>query len=237
MMDREKAVAVCQTYLDCQCRLGEQRERHKDEERPFITISRQAGAGGITIGNKLVSLLNLDRQPKHCLWTVFDKNLVEMVLEEHHLDKKIGNYMPEKRVSEIRGMIEELFGLHPSEWALVHRTSETILHLAELGNVILVGRGANVITRHLAGGFHVRLVGSLDKRMAHAQAYYQLDRTAAEKMVRKEDAGRRDYLRTYFDRDIDDPLLYHLVINTDRISHDDAAAMISRQIPAAALVR
>ena len=56
-------------------------------------------------------------------------------------------------------------GLHPSSWTLVQQTNATILQLAQMGNVILVGRGATVITSKLNNVFHVRLVGSLEKRI------------------------------------------------------------------------
>ena len=41
---------------------------------------------------------------------------------------------------------------------LVHKTAKTILQLAEMGNVIIIGRGANVVTAHMNNIFHVRLV-------------------------------------------------------------------------------
>jgi diguanylate cyclase (GGDEF)-like protein len=45
-------------------------------------------------------------------------------------------------MSEITDTLDELLGLHPPAWTLVRQMTETILHLAEMGNVILVGRGA-----------------------------------------------------------------------------------------------
>jgi len=46
--------------------------------------------------------------------------------------------------------------------------AETILHLAEQGNVILIGRGANLVTRELQHVFHVRLVGSQGRQRTPA---------------------------------------------------------------------
>jgi len=40
-----------------------------------------------------------------------------------------------------------LFGLRPPSWVLVPQVAETILHLADAGHVILIGRGAAVVTR------------------------------------------------------------------------------------------
>ena len=54
----------------------------------------------------------------------------------------------------------------------------------------------------------------------------QQDRKAALELIRREDRGRKRYLRKYFRKDIDDPLLYHLVINTDFVSYQEAARLI-----------
>ena len=109
---------------------------------------------------------------------------------------------------------------------MVRRASETILHLAELGNAIIVGRGANIITARLPGMLHVRLVGSLEQRVAHVRQFDHLDRKDALKRIEWEDGGRRRYLKEHFGKDVDDPLLYHFVINTDRVALEDAAKTV-----------
>ena len=98
------------------------------------------------------------------------------------------------------------------------------------GRVILLGRGANVITSKLSNGFHVRLVASLEKRVEYVQETQHLGRKAAKQFVEKQDRGRRRYLKRYFDADLDDPLLYDLTINTERISFDEAARMIGEAV-------
>ena len=112
--------------------------------QPTITISRLTGAGGHAIAAKLATLLR-ERAPGLRPWMVFDQNLVEKVLEEHNLPKELACFMPEDRRSELNDIVEELLGLHPPSWTLIRQTTETILHLAELGNAILVGRAGNVI--------------------------------------------------------------------------------------------
>jgi cytidylate kinase len=139
----------------------------------------------------------------------------------------VARFMPEDRISEISDTMEELFGLHPPSWVLVRKVTETILHLAELGNVILIGRGAAVVTAKLDYVFHVRLVSSLENRVRRMQELNHLDRAAALRLIQQEDRGRERYLKKYFETDVDDPLLYHLMINTDRISHETAARLIA----------
>ena len=134
--------------------------------------------------------------------------------------------MPEDRVSEVADTVDELLGLHPPSWTLVRQTTDTILRLAELGNVVLIGRAAAVITAHLDYAFHARLVGSLEKRVQNIQELHHLGRKEALALVRREDRGRKRYVKKYFDTDLDDPLLYHLIINTDLVSYDQAARII-----------
>jgi cytidylate kinase len=101
------------------------------------------------------------------------------------------------------------------------------LHLAQLGNAIIVGRGANIITARLPGMLHVRLVGSVEHRVAHMREFDHLDRKEALRRMTREDGGRRRYLKRYFGKDIDDPLLYHFVINTDWVSLQDAVKTVA----------
>lgn len=200
------------------------------EPRRVVTISRQTGSGAHLVAEKLAAYLQARRPKEGCPWTVFDRNLVEKVLERHNLPQRIGRFMAEDRVSEIADTMDELFGLHPPSWTLVRQTTDTILHLAELGNVILIGRGAMVITAKLHDAFHVRIVGSLEERARHVQELNHLSRKAALALIHREDRGRTRYLKKYFDTDPNDPLLYHLTINTDIVSYDEAARIIGEAV-------
>lgn len=197
-----------------------------------ITISRQSGSGGHAVAATLAQLLQAQTPPDQRPWTVFDRNLVEKVLEDHHLSGRLARFMPEDRIGEISDTIDELFGLHPPSWTLVRKSADTILRLAELGNVVLIGRAANVITRKLPHVFHVRLVGSLERRVKYIQELEHLDYKTALALVDREDLGRRRYLKKYFDEDIDDALLYHMFINTDLVSYDEAARLIADAVTA-----
>ncbi len=214
----------CESYI----------ERHfgpKDKKlpgepaKPAITISRSEGAGGLTVSSELSTYLQ-GRVPTHEEWTVFDQKLVVKVIEEYNLKVRVGDFMKEDHKGTVRDAIEEFLGLHPSAWTLLERTNATILRLAETGNVILVGRGANVVTGEMPNVFHVRLVGSFEKRVKRAQEVFGYDLKTATDYIKKKDQGRKRYLKDNFDKDIDDPLLYHMVINTDRVKYAEAAQCI-----------
>jgi len=222
----------CFTFIHAQSQPGSKESplRPAAPPRRFVTLSRQAGCGAHVTGEKLAELLQAQPPGGPCPWTVFDRNLVAQVLEDHHLPKRLEKYMPEDSTSEIADIMDEVFDLHPSSWTLVHQMSETILRLAALGNCILIGRGANVITAKLNPGFHVRLIGSLEKRAERIQHFEQLTRREALALAEQQDRARGGYVKKYFGRAIDDPLLYDLVINTDSFSCDEAAALIAQAV-------
>ncbi len=198
--------------------------------RRFVTISRQAGSGAHSVAELLVDYLRAHAPSTPHPWTVFDRNLVETVLADHHLPKRLEKYMPEDRITEIADIMDELFGLHPSSWTLARKTSETMLRLAELGYCILIGRGAPGVTAKLPYGLHVRLIGSLERRVERMQQLENLSRKEAEELVAREDRGRHRYMQKYFHKSVDDPLLYHLIINTDFFSMEEAAQMIGSAV-------
>jgi cytidylate kinase len=96
--------------------------------------------------------------------------------------------------------------------------------------VIFVGRGANIITRRLPSGVHVRLVGAFEKRVAHMMEYLNLPENQAREYVMKEDHDRRAYINRYFQKDISDASLYDLIINTDTVPFVDAVTIIGDMV-------
>ena len=216
------------TFINCQLQPPGARKPAPGDATRYraITLSRQAGSGAHSVADALVQRLQAKAPPGSCPWTVFDKNLVAKVLEDHHLPERLAKFMPEDRISGISDTMDELFGLHPPSWTLVRKMADTVLRLAELGNVILIGHGASLVTGKLEHVFHVRLIGSLERRVAHLQEYLHLSRKAALEFANREDRGRRRFLKKYFKKDIDDPLLYHMIINTDRVSFAEAARLI-----------
>jgi cytidylate kinase len=191
-----------------------------------ITISRECGSGAHCVATCLARYLQARTPKERGLWTIFDKNLVERVLEDHNLPSRLADLMPEDRIPELTDALDDLLGVHPPVWTFVQQTVETILRLADRGNAILIGRGAHVVTSKLDYVFHVRLVGSLESRIEHIQETRGVGRKDALALIRREDRGRQRYLKKYFGKDIGDPLSYHLVINTDLVPYERAARLI-----------
>jgi cytidylate kinase len=198
----------------------------KRSGNPFVTISRQAGAYGITVSKDLCEYLQKNERRTRCVWTVFDKELIEKVIQEHDLPETVLPYLSEDTVSEIQDMIEEIIGLHPSHDALVQKTGETILHLAQLGYVILVGRASNIITAKMPGGVNIRLVSPMEKRLEHVQDYYKLTLKEAKEFIATGDRSRKNYVKKYYNKDIEDPLLYDMTINVDSLDRPEIIRII-----------
>ncbi len=134
--------------------------------------------------------------------------------------------MPEDRRSFIQDVMDELVGLRPPSWVMEPKIAETVLHLADAGYVILVGRGANFITAHMLNVFHIRLIASLPKRLERVQKLNSLTPKEAAKFIRDEDRSRNRYAKEHFHKSVDEALAYDLVLNTDRISFSDAVELI-----------
>jgi len=219
----------CLTFINCQLQPADRSGSFAENggRGHAVTISRQAGCGALVVAEKLAKLLQAHSAKGTPPWTVFDRNLMDKVLEDHHLPARLAQFLPEERASQLQDILDDLFGWRPASGTVVQHTSETILHLAEMGHVILIGRGATVITAKLPKVFHVRLVAPLEKRIEHAQEFYKMSKKAAHDFILREDGGRKRYLNKYFNARIDDPLLYHLIINTGLVSYDEAARMIA----------
>jgi cytidylate kinase len=222
---RESSLERFNRYLQLQATI---QEKAPLPQQPSITISRESGAGATTVADMVADQLNAIVKPAatEAAWTVFDKNLAKEVLIEHKLSLDLEKFMVEDARLPVESIVEELLGLHPNSWWLAQQTTKTILRLASMGRVVMVGRGAEVVTQLLPYVLHVRLVAPLSKRISQAGEFYGLSANEAAMKVAEEDHARRRYLRRYFDADGDNPLLYHLVINTAKTGFADTAEII-----------
>ena len=183
------------------------------------------GAGGRTVASQLVEYLQ-PHIPAGRRWTIFDKNLIGKLLDDHHLSKRLAEFQPEDHKTLLAELTEKVHGLHLPTATVIKQSIETIWNLAAGGHVIIVGRAANVITEKLDNVYHVRLVGSLENRIARVEEVYELGRNDARKFIQAQDAAKRHYMQEYFGRAIDDPMLYHMTINTDKISYEQSVRLI-----------
>ena len=193
---------------------------------PAVTISAQTGVAAEELANHLATVLESRAPSGRAPWTVFDRQLVEIALEEHNLPGRLAKFMPEDRRSYFDDVVDEMMGLRPPSWELIPKIIQTVQHLADAGHVILVGRGAGVASGNMANVFHVRLIASLPNRIQLVQKLENLSAREAAKFIAKTDRGRERYVRANFRTRPDDDLNYHLVLNTDRVPLADAVELI-----------
>jgi len=217
----------CPSFISSQAQFIEGWESPVEKNvRRAVTISRQAGCGAQIVAEKLAHYLQAHSPADTCPWMVFDRNLMDKVLEDHNLPACLAKFLPEDRVSELEDILVEVLGVHPPSTVVIQQVAQTMLKLAGAGNVILIGRGAHIVTAGLPQVFHVRLVAPLNDRVEHAHEAYSLTKNEARKFCLCEDRARQRYLKKYFGADIENPLLYHMTINTGLVSYADAAQII-----------
>ncbi len=198
---------------------------------PFITISRQAGAGGRTLADNLVEYLG-QRDRGDPPWTAWDKQLVEKVAADHHISRRLIESLEQTS----RSWLEELFGGlqgDMEELAVFRRTAQSIRALAQVGRAVIVGRGGVHLTRQMPGGIHLRLIAPLESRIARVMEEQQLTREKAARWIHDTDHARHVFHKRYFPRYSFDALeIYSLTINTGRVDDEQMVRCVSDLVPA-----
>ncbi|MBL0057564.1 MAG: cytidylate kinase-like family protein [Elusimicrobia bacterium] len=201
--------------------------------KPYITISRQAGAGGFSVAEALLEKTKGAR-PATIFggWSLFHERLAELVAENPALKVSLRGLAEEEFASGLEDMVSSwIAGLSPQS-AVVGHLFKVVRTLAGEGKVIIVGRAGACLTRHIPGGLHLRLVASLPTRVRRIMVRHGLSEKAAARRVADRDRARAALVKTYFHRDIEDPLLYDLVWNTETVSADVIAATSLRAVEA-----
>ena len=188
-----------------------------DETGPYISLSREAGSGGVEIARVVGKQLG---------WDVLDKELLDFITQRYGIPRDMLDVVDETRANWFHDVvgtfIDRRIVSHDS--FVVHL--ERIIYLAALhGNVVFVGRGAQfVLPRN--NGLAVRIIAPTRQRVDSMMEREGLSRTEAAKYVDQLEAGRNEFCRRHFHHDVTDPLEYDLVLNTSRLSAEAAAELI-----------
>ena len=186
---------------------------------PFITISRQTGTGGHTLAETIVK--EMEKQD-HCAlyqgWQILDQDLCKQVVDDPKLKVSMESLLTEKfRRGMDDSLAQIIIGTSP-QIAVFHKIAKLIRTFAAVGKVVIVGRAGSLITQDIPSGIHVRLVASKHSRVLTMMRQFNLSKTEAEAQVQDQDNSRALLVRTYFNgRNINDPLLYDITLNTDTV--------------------
>jgi cytidylate kinase len=198
----------------------------------IITISRQYGAGGSEVAQRVATALN---------WKVVDNELVEEVaaragLPAAHVaerEERVASFA-ERLARTLAASTPELFaapehgGTVPKlqEADLVRITETVVAEVAARGKVVLVGRAAPAVLAQERDSLHVQLVAPRAYRIQAAAERLGQDPEKVAGIVDETDSMRARYLRQYYRRDWYDPVNYHLVLNTGLLGIDGATEVI-----------
>jgi cytidylate kinase len=180
----------------------------------IITISRQMGSQGDELAAELARRLG---------W----RCLCREVINQAAVDAGV----PLVALADI----DELgfLGLRPrrEEWQAYQAQVERIIHrLAEEENAIIVGRGSQVALRNHRHALHLRVVAPLETRLSRFQQQEQISPEAAQARLEASDKARNRYLQRSYGVALDDPTLYHLVINTGLVELSQAVALVLQAV-------
>jgi len=194
-----------------------------------ITISRQFGAGGITLGKMIAEKMG---------YTFADSDIIQRVAKEANVstdwiesfEKEAGSRlsrfissMVSKRwldrvLSDERGYLDEQIYL---DYLVL-----IVAQFADEGDVVILGRGSQYILNDHPDAVHILLVDQFENRIQFMMKRYDMTHKKAERMVTNEDRRRMNLFKRLGKSDFDNPQLYHLVLNMGRLDLDTARDMI-----------
>lgn len=195
-----------------------------------ITISRQYLAGGSEVAAIVADTLG---------WTVVDDALIDAVAERsgftpeevRDLEESVPSFMERFAQSLALSSPENLLSTPsaiegPAAVKLAHVTREVIEELGKRDRLIFVGRAAAAVLASERNAIHCRLVASMAYRIREAMLRLGLSEDDAESAVEARDASRARYHKENFDRDWNDSVNYHFVLNTELLGTAVAAQLV-----------
>jgi cytidylate kinase len=195
-----------------------------------ITISRQIGAGGLTLGRRLAKGLRYRYVDEFMIREVADKIGVspeDVRAFEKEGSTKLMKFL-DKLVSKdfINRVTSDRYKT-VDEKKYLGVVTAIIRELYEQGDVVIVGRGGQYILKDLDNVWRILLVADWDTRIKTVMDSFRLSGPDAEKYIREKDRTRTNFLSLFAERERhDDPRSYDLVINMERLSMMKAEEMI-----------
>lgn len=195
-----------------------------------ITISRQIGAGGWTLGERLVERLGYRYVDEVMIREVADKigvTVADISAFEKDGATKLMKFL-DKMVSRnfINRLISEKYG-YVEEERYVGVVTAIIKELYEQGDVVIVGRAGQYILKGHEGVWHILLVDDFKNRVRFVTDNYKMNESEAERLVKTRDRIRTNFLSFFADKEChDDPRSYDLAINMGNMTFEKAEEVI-----------
>lgn len=196
-----------------------------------ITISRQFGAGGKTIGAMVAERLG---------YTFVDEDIIQIIAEKakvspgwvESVEKEAGGRLSRivtRMVSKplVDRVLKDEYG-YIDEQIYIDYLVIIISQMAEEGNMVFLDRGSQYILNDLPDSFHVLLINSFDNRVAFMMDRYDFSKSKATQVVKSEEKRRTNLYKKIGKQDYEHPELYHMVINMAKVDLEDAVDIIIR---------
>lgn len=198
------------------------------ETWPFITISRQTGAGGHSVASAILEEMHRrSGDPLYQGWQLFDQQLCRYVAQDPKLNRSIDELLTVEHRSWMEDFVAETILGEPGQDIILHRVFRIISMLCEVGKVVVLGRGGAILTRRNPRGIHLRLVAPVPVRVRRMVELEKLPEKEAQRRMRDLDRSRAAMVTSCFDRDINDPLLYDAVLNTDVVRPEEVGKLVA----------
>jgi len=202
-----------------------------------ITISRQFGAGGKTLGRQLADTLG---------YFYADEDIIERAVMEVYLSsdgKKIFEAEPGDKLKRFISKLNP-FGTSLMELPLsdkeryidglkyVELLNLIIPKIALDGNAVIVGRGGQYILHDFDDAYHLLLIAKKEDRIKFIEDHYRVSRARTLQILKRMDKRRTNLYSHFGKKDFDDPTLYDLVLNMSLMSVDNAEKLVLKLINA-----
>lgn len=170
---------------------------------PVIAMTREMGSKGKDVALALAEELDLDLMQHQLVTHIADKMHMGEAVVNRYLEGKSGRF--------------ERWGINENSLSLY--TTEEILEVTMKGNVLIRGWGATFVLRSVPHALCVRVCASKQNRARVLMERIGLeDEALAMKEISRNDAAHHRTMNHLFNVDWEDPILYDLVLNTDRLS-------------------
>ncbi|MBW2034391.1 MAG: cytidylate kinase-like family protein [Deltaproteobacteria bacterium] len=194
-----------------------------------ITITRQFGAGGWTLGNavanrlgyKFVSRGIINKMAKEANVSVKWVSSVEKEAGDwlmRFMSKLVSSNFIERHIGEARSDFDEN--------KYVSFLKRLIPAIAAQDNVVILGRGSHYILPDDPKTIKILLVADLEDRIAFTEKLWDVNRSEAEKAVLTRQKRSDAFLKKLDPRDPDDPGLYRVTINISKVRLEQAEEII-----------
>ena len=220
----------------------------------IITVARQLGSGGDLIASRVAEVLDyelVDRRLVEEISSITDTTSEEVEKFDEKGEGRIRYFLKRLLVPEVSPGGFPLssaayfpeFGLE-FPYVMDRESNEppsfldrgtyqllitTVLReYGQGGNVVIVGRASQAILGDQSDAVHLKIVAPLEVRCERIMKAEEVDLKSARELAHEHDRWRQLYLRNYHKLDWDDPLLYHLTINTGKLDVAAVADLVVR---------